>query len=50
MTGRPRLIRFKAWLVTGTPARGLAFALDFTVGLSKAAAIAIRNMGTPSRR
>ncbi len=27
------MIRFKAWLVTGAPARGGAFALDFVTAI-----------------
>lgn len=41
MSGRPRLIRFQAWLVTGAPARGLAFMLDFSTALVRAAKKAI---------
>lgn len=44
MSGRPRLIRLKAWLVSGTPARGTAFAIDFVAALGQVTAIALRGL------
>jgi hypothetical protein len=36
--------RFKAWLVTGAPARGLAFLIDFSIALGYAVVAGARTL------
>lgn len=46
----PLLDRFLAWLVTGAPARGVAFCIDFSVAISKGVAIGVATVTRRLRR
>lgn len=50
MKTRPRLVRLKAWLVTGAPARGVAFVVDFSIALSRGMAMATTALTRRLRR